>query len=246
MKYLLEVFENVNRQGPGSNKYTKKAYDMIKGYLPEHPKILDIGSGKGSQTFKLAEISNGHVTAIDNHPFFVDFINQKAKDEYIDDMVEAKNGDMNNLTEPERMYDVLWAEGSVYNMGFKKGLMELQKFVKIMGFMIVSEAVYIKDNPPDELKAFWNMEYPEITTIDKCTEIIEKCNLRIISHFTLPEDGWTTFYYEPISEVIKEFKEKYRDNAAAIEEFNSIQNEIDIYNKYKDYFSYEYFVMKKV
>ena len=246
MKYFYEVFENIPRQGPGANKYTKKAYDMIKGYLPEHPKIIDIGSGKGAPSFKLAEICNGHVTCYDNHQPFVDYINKKAADEYIEDIIEAKLGDMNNLDLPEGRFDVLWAEGSLYIIGFEKGLLELQKYVKDMGYMVVSEAVWIKENPPEELMNFWNEEYQAIDTIENKMAVIEKCNLRIIAHFTLPEDGWTLNYYDLIDKKLTELKEINQSNKEALDSYALISHEFEIYKKYKEYYSYEYFILKKI
>jgi ubiquinone/menaquinone biosynthesis C-methylase UbiE len=245
MEYFLEVFENIPRQGPGSNRYTKKAFDMIKGYLPEHPKILDIGCGKGAQSFKLAEVSNGHITCIDNHQPFVDFVNQKAKEEYIEDMIVAKLGDMNKLDLPEGRFDVVWSEGAIYNMGFEKGLTELPKYLKSMGFIVVSEAVWLKDNPPAEVKKMWDNEYADITSIDEKVAVVERCNLKMIAHYTLPEDGWLNFFYEPLQIKLNEFKEKNKGNKDAQAEYTDIQNEIDVYHKYKDYYSYEFFVMKK-
>jgi hypothetical protein len=64
--YFYEVFENIPRQGPGLNAYTRKAFGQIEKELPEIPEILDIGCGKGMQTLELARLSQGAITAVDN------------------------------------------------------------------------------------------------------------------------------------------------------------------------------------
>ncbi|MBP2133548.1 hypothetical protein J2128_001502 [Methanomicrobium sp. W14] len=40
--YIFKLFEGLNRQGPGNDGCTKKAFSYLKN-LPENPKILDIG-----------------------------------------------------------------------------------------------------------------------------------------------------------------------------------------------------------
>ncbi len=44
---------------------------------------------------------------------------------------------------------------------------------------------------------------------------------------------------------IKRLKEKYKDNIEALEIFNVSEHEIGMYDKYSDYFGYEFFIMKK-
>ncbi len=65
-KLFFEVFEPLPRQGPGSRSSAKRALDLCAG-LPASPEILDLGCGAGAQTFYLAELTTGTITAIDNH-----------------------------------------------------------------------------------------------------------------------------------------------------------------------------------
>jgi hypothetical protein len=44
---------------------------------------------------------------------------------------------------------------------------------------------------------------------------------------------------------IKELKKKYYDNKIALQVFEDSEKEIKIYNKYSDYFGYEFFIMQK-
>jgi len=82
MKYFFELYESLPRQGPGNNKSTEKAFQLLKN-IPSTPKILDIGCGRGMQTIELAKLSNGIVTALDNHQPFLDLISEDAKKEGI-------------------------------------------------------------------------------------------------------------------------------------------------------------------
>ena len=44
---------------------------------------------------------------------------------------------------------------------------------------------------------------------------------------------------------IKELKKKYHDNKIALQVFEECEKEIKIFNKYSDYFGYEFFIMQK-
>ena len=44
---------------------------------------------------------------------------------------------------------------------------------------------------------------------------------------------------------INELKKKYYDNKNALQTFEECEKEIKIYNKYSDYFGYEFFIMQK-
>jgi ubiquinone/menaquinone biosynthesis C-methylase UbiE len=84
---FYELFLNMPRQGPGSNEYTRKAYDCLS-HLPKEPCILDIGCGSGMQTLELARISGGHVTALDNYQPFLDILEKNAKSAGLDKQIK--------------------------------------------------------------------------------------------------------------------------------------------------------------
>jgi 2-polyprenyl-3-methyl-5-hydroxy-6-metoxy-1,4-benzoquinol methylase len=77
-KLFFEVHSNLPREGPGDNESPKKAYLTLDG-LPESPRILDIGCGPGMQTVTLAKLSNGKITAVDNHQPFLEQLKKTAK-----------------------------------------------------------------------------------------------------------------------------------------------------------------------
>lgn len=42
-------------------------------------------------------------------------------------------------------FDLIWAEGYIYIIGFKKGLQDWKKFLKPGGYLICSEISWFKD-----------------------------------------------------------------------------------------------------
>lgn len=52
-------------------------------------------------------------------------------------------------------FDLIWAEGYIYIIGFKKGLQDWKKFLKPGGYLICSEISWFKDIFSDKFKKFW-------------------------------------------------------------------------------------------
>lgn len=242
MKYFFEVYGNLPRGGPGDNKSTRRAFLAMKE-LPPNPAILDIGCGPGMQTMELARLSKGKIIALDNHQPFLDKIEKDAK------RAEFKNIETLNLSmfdmyfEPET-FDIIWAEGAIYFLGFKTGLEKIKPFLKKGGYAAVTEPVWLKKDPPEGAKEFWK-EYPAIADTQKHLKIIESIGYKNIANFVLPTSSWMNDYYIPMQGVINKLKIKYANNKTAMEVINSAQKEIDGFKKYSDYFGYEFYVVRK-
>jgi hypothetical protein len=64
-------------------------------------------------------------------------------------------------------------------------------------------------------------------------------------HFTLPKSSWIDNYYSPMQKSIIKFKKKYHDNKIALQTFKEREKEIKIFDKYSDYFGYEFDITQK-
>jgi hypothetical protein len=74
--------------------------------------------------------------------------------------------------------------------------------------------------------------------------MIEDEGFNVVSHFTLPKFCWVDFYSR-MKKEIKKLKKKYHDNKIAVEVFDRCEKEARIYDKYSDYYGYEFFIMQK-
>lgn len=243
-EYLFELYENLPRQGPGDNTSTRKAFNYVQG-LPAKPEILDIGCGKGIQTLELARISGGRVTAIDNHQPFLDSLMKSAEEENLADRIYAKNISMMEMDFAHGSFDLIWAEGSIYLMGFSTGLERCRGLLKESGYLVVTEAVYLKPGHPGELKEFWDREYPDIKNIDENIKIIKERKYRLVSHFTLPDQSWMENFYTPMKKQIIGLRKKYAENNIVQNIYRDMEKEIGIFEKFSEYFGYEFFIMQK-
>ena len=149
MDYFLEIYGSLPRAGPGSDELTRRAFEMIP-LLPESPRILDVGCGPGMQTFELLRSCAGTVVALDFLPEMIDRVNTEADRQGVSDRLETVAQDMKEMTFPASSFDVIWSEGAIYNLGFEAGLREIRRFVRPGGYVAVSEAVWLKPDPPTE------------------------------------------------------------------------------------------------
>ncbi len=240
---LLEIHKDMPRQGSGRDEYTQKAFEMIP--VIKQPKILDIGCGPGMQTIKLAKLSDGEIIGIDIFQQYLDQLKVSIEKENLKDRVKAVNQSMFEIKYPEEFFDIIWAEGSIFVMGFEKGLSEWKKYIKPNGYLAVHEMTWLKNNPPKEISDYWENVYPEITTIENNLRIIEKCGCKILGYFPLPEDAWWDLYYTPLEKRLKDMRIKFKDNPKAMEMIEEEQLEIDLFRKFNSWYGSVFFVMQK-
>jgi len=244
MEKFLEIYGTLPRAGPGSNALTRQAFALLEG-LPDAPKILDVGCGPGMQTIELLTICSGNVVALDLLPQMLDRLAGEAKTAGVSERLEIVEQDMNAMEFPPQSFDVVWSEGAVYLLGFEAGLRKFQPLVKPGGYVSVSEVVWLKPNPPAELVEFWK-EYPEIDTVDAKLAVIDKIGYQRVGHFIFPPSAWTDDYYDPMEVCIAQKAPQWQGNPEDEAILETAQNEIDLFRRYSDFFSYAFFVMQKL
>ncbi|HBC37406.1 MAG TPA: SAM-dependent methyltransferase, partial [Porphyromonadaceae bacterium] len=72
----------------------------------------------------------------------------------LQDRVKGITGDMASLPFKEEELDLIWSEGSIYNIGFEKGLNEWRKLLKRGGYIAISEASWFTVERPAEIHDF--------------------------------------------------------------------------------------------
>jgi len=244
LEMICDYFSMLERQGPGSPEATLAALSFIDG-LGDKSRIADIGCGSGGQTMVLAQHAPGGVTGIDLFPVFIDLFNHKAAKLKLQDRVKGIVGSMDKLPFREEELDLIWSEGAIYNIGFERGLREWRKFLKPGAFVAVSEASWFTEERPAEIDDFWNAEYPEIDTIANKVAQMQKAGYIPVASFILPEECWTKHFYKPQIEVQKVFLKKNAGNKTALEFIENQKHEARLYQKYKEYYGYAFYIGKK-
>lgn len=242
---ICEYYSNLERQGPGSPEVTIKALSFIDN-LTNESRIADIGCGTGSQTLVLAKNAPGQITGIDLFPTFIGLFNSNARKLNLQDRVKGIVGSMDKLSFKNEELDLMWSEGAIYNIGFQKGIKEWKKFIKTGGYIAVTEASWFTEERPAEIDEFWNDAYPEIDTIPNKVAQMQKAGYIPVATFILPENCWIENYYAPQDEVQEAFLKKYADNKTAEELVANQIHESQLYEKYKEYYGYVFYIGKKI
>ena len=243
MDYFLEVYGSLPRAGPGSDELTRRAFEIIPT-LPESARILDVGCGPGKQTVELLRNCPGTVVALDFLPEMINRVNAEAESAGVSDRLETAVQDMREMAFPESSFDVIWSEGAIYNMGFETGLREFRRLVRPGGHVAVSEAVWLKPNPPPAAVEFWR-DYPEIDAVDAKLEVIRQVGYDVLGHFVLPPSAWTDQYYDPMERRIAEKEKDWNGIPEAEAVLCEARNEISVFRNHSEYFGYAFFVMRR-
>jgi len=241
---IAEYFATVERQGPGSPEITAKAAGFINK-LNSDSRIADIGCGTGGQTMVLAQQVPGQITGIDLFPKFIDLFNRNAEKLGLHNRVKGIVGSMDALPFKEEELDLIWSEGAIYFMGFEQGLSEWRKFLKPGGFVAISEASWFTEERPSEIEEFWQEAYPGIDTIPHKLEQMQHAGYMPVAAFILPEDCWTTHFYDPQVEAQEIYLKKHAGNRAAEEFIENQRHETRLYYRYKEYYGYAFYIGKK-
>jgi SAM-dependent methyltransferase len=240
---FFELFESLPRQGPGDADSTRRALALVPPLGPDS-QILDLGCGSGAQTLVLAAATPARLLAVDAHPPFIARLNDAAQQQGIAGRVRGVVGDMAAPAVPPGSVDLVWAEGSIYNLGFEQGLASFKPLLKPGGHVAVTEACWLKPDPPAPCRAFWAAEYPAITGVGPCREMIRRCGYSEIGHFALPALSWWTDYYGPLQAAVERFRVKHAGNDEAMALADALQREIDIWREYSAWYGYVFFVMR--
>ena len=244
LKLIADFHKDAPRQGPGADDQTERALSYV-GSLGADARIIDIGCGTGAQTMTLARSTAGQITAIDRLPAFLGRLAEKVSTHGLGHRVRPVCASMFHLPCADGTFDLIWAEGSIYIIGFEKGLREWRRLLKPGGYIAVSEISWLTDSRPAEVEDYWVADYAEIDTIENKLAVVEASGYTLIAHFVLPERCWTENYYAPILARSEDFLRRY-DYRDEVREFvEAGREEAAIYDRYKDYFSYVFYIAQK-
>jgi ubiquinone/menaquinone biosynthesis C-methylase UbiE len=244
LNMIFEYFSESERQGPGSPEETIKALEFT-GELSTKSKIIDIGCGTGGQTMVLAENVPCRIIGIDASQVFIEQFNNNAQNKNLQNRVKGLVGNMEELPFQKEEFDLIWSEGAIYNIGFERGLHEWREFLKQGGYIAVTENTWFTKERPAEIQEFWQKIYPEIDTMPNKLAQMQNAGYLPVAAYILPESIWTG-YYAWQSLRRESFLKKYAGNKD-IEEFIASQKyEAELYDKYKAYYGYAFYIGKKI
>lgn len=243
--FFWQIFESLPRQGPGCPGATKKVFSRLPP-LPADAKILDVGCGSGTQTRDLAAITTGAITAVDVHQPFLDTLDAWVKKAGMAHRVKTLRASMDALPFEKEQFDLIWSEGAIFIVGFEQGLNLWKPLLKKGGYMVVSDAHWFEPNPPKELMQWWESEGYIPVPEEEMKERVKRTGLRLVATYRLPEAGWWDNYLVPLQARIAELRKTHGKNPEDAALLDALAHEADMYQKYKRWYGYTFFVMQKV
>ena len=164
MELLIDLHRQQARQGPGSDAQTRLMMSLAGLENTAGLQIADIGCGTGASSVLLATELGAEVTAVDFLPEFLAELTTRAAQAGVANHIQTMACDMTELPFADSAFDVLWAEGAIYNIGFEKGVQQWRRFLKPDGVLVASEITWTTAARPDDIEAYWQANYPEIDT----------------------------------------------------------------------------------
>ena len=190
----------------------------------DKPRILDIGCGSGVPTMELARLGQGEVIGIDIDQPALDKLTKKIREAGFSNRVQAVNCSILDMVFPDESFDIIWSEGSIWVIGFEKGIQEWKRFLKPNGFMVIHD---------------------EKGSVEEKLEQISQCGYKLLGYFILREDTWRTEYFAPLEKSIAESQTSYTDDPQALEELNQARRELEMFKNNPERNSSAYFVMQR-
>jgi len=246
LQLLVDLHKDGMRQGPGGASETSLAVSLSGLEGVANLKIADIGCGTGASTLVLARELDAHITAVDFLPEFLDKLEEAAGRAGVSDRITTLSASMEALPFAEAVYDAIWSEGAIYNMGFAAGIKAWSKYLKPNGILAISELTWLTDQRPEELQTHWDREYPEVGTASGKMDVLERLGFSPIGYFALPVHCWLDNYYRPMQQRFSAYLDQHQNSEAAQAIVLAEENEISLYERHMDFVSYGYYIGRKV
>ena len=243
---LIDLHKSTNRQGPGGDAETEKALSLAMIDRAAPLKIADIGCGTGASTLLLARLLKAQITAVDFLQDFLEVLEGRAENMGLSEKITTLCCSMDNLAFQDEEYDVIWSEGAIYNIGFERGVIDWNRYLKAGGLLIVSEITWITASRPSELQKYWEGEYPEIDVASSKIGVLEKNGYSPSGYFVMPEHCWLENYYRPMQNSFADFLARNANSEEAQAIVEAEKKEISLYKKYSKYYSYGVYVARKL
>jgi SAM-dependent methyltransferase len=230
--------DGLPRQAPGSVATTELLLGLA-GPLPERPRIVDIGCGTGAATLPLVAATGGDAVAVDTHRPFLDALRSGAAAAGVADRVRVLEASMADLPLPSGGFDLVWAEGSAYILGFDAALREWRRLLAPGGALVLTEAVWTSPDPAPGARAFWDPGYPGMRGTAANAVAAEAAGWTVRAVHLLPDSDWAA-YYEPLAARLAALRADGLDHPV----LDEVAREIDVRRAHGDDYGYAGYVLR--
>lgn len=240
---FFELYESLPRQGPGNRDCAARAIALCRD-LPPAAALLDLGCGVGGQTLHLADLLSGPIVALDSHAPSIERLRAAVVARGLAGRIQPVVGDMANPGLRPASFDLVWSEGALYNIGIANALRVCGGLLRAGGYLAFTDAVWRRDDPPSEVKASFDADYPTMGRVADVVATIEGNGFSLIGRFTLPDEAWWDDFYAPMEIRIEELRGKYGNDDEALAVLDQLAREPGMHRRSSDYYAYAFFVAR--
>ncbi len=237
-----ELFDGLTRLAPGSAETTRRVLGSLPS-MSEQGRVAEFGCGRGIATLVLGDalrhVKKTRIVAIDTHAPYLRTLAAAATMQQLAKRIVPVVADMGAPPIADRSVDLVWAEASIYSIGFARGLETWRPLLRPGGSLAVSELVWLRD-PPPEAAAFFSVEYPAMMGLDAALDVFCHAGLHTYEPLVMPETDWSA-YYEPLAARLEVFRMKNHDNAEATAIAEATAVEIAMRRDYPSSYGYVFF-----
>jgi ubiquinone/menaquinone biosynthesis C-methylase UbiE len=238
---FFEIHRGLPREGPGDGDSTRRAL-ALAAPLAVAARVLDVGCGPGAQTLDLATaLPRASIIALDAHQPFLADLEGRAAARGLSHRIKTVSGDMASMDFELASFDLIWCEGAAYIMGLPAALNDWKRFLKPGGKLALSEAVWLRPDPPQPAVANF-ASYPAMANVSTVRAQFAACGYRLLGDFVLPESAWWAQYYGPMEARLAQLEGRFAGNPEAQSVWREARDEIACYRGFCDYFGYSFFV----
>ncbi len=238
---FFTLFQDLPRQGPGSDACTREALRRLPG-LPPSPRVVDLGCGSGRQSLVLAEALRSRVLAVDLHAPFLEALTREARARGLEALVETRCQDMGALELPPASVDLLWSEGAIYHLGFGPGLRRWRPLLASGGLAAITECSWLTPHPPAEAARFWAAGYPSMGSVPDNRATAAAEGYAVLDTFTLPASAWWDDYYTPLLQRAGRLRPTA--DAALREAIAAAEEETGLFRRHGDGYGYVFYLLR--
>jgi len=246
LELLVDLHRDGARQGPGGDDQTRLAITLAGLRGRSGLSIADLGCGTGASTLLLARELDAQVTAVDLMADFLSPLDAATRREGLAGRITTVVASMAALPFAPESLDAIWSEGAIYNIGFATGVENWRRYLKPGGVLAVSELTWLTAERPDALQRHWQREYPEVDTAAAKLAVLERLGFSPVGYFALPEHCWLDNYYRPLQRRLAGFLDRHDHSADARVLVAAEEREIALYERYRAFVSYGYYVARKL
>ena len=235
------LFEGLDKLGPGGDGHTSHVLRM----LPERrfQLVVDAGCGTGRQTLVLARELKAVVHAVDTYEPFLVALRRRAQEQQLDRFVQTHHLDMKNIPDVFHDIDLLWSEGSAYNIGFITALETWRPAIAAGGFAVVSELSWLIEDAPAAVREFFDSCYPAMQSVERNASAVEEAGYRLLGTHTLPPEAWVEGYYDVLAPRAKSLLDHMEPSVRELAA--ETVKEIEVFNRPDNSYGYVFYVLQR-